>query len=81
MSRWSPPTRFTLSAVVVPGDEGAPSVVEGKCLDVRDRLAVHAGRAAVATHSLPGVREHVVAPHLVAQRVELEARSFLRFRM
>ena len=49
--------------------------------DVRDRLAVHPGRAAVATHRLPGDREHVVAPHLVAQRVEPEARSFLRFRM
>ena len=50
-------------------------------LDVRHRLAVHPGRAAVATHGLPGDHEHVVAPHLVAQRVEPEARSFLRFRM
>ena len=50
-------------------------------LDIRDRLAVHPGRAAVAADSLPGDREHVVAPHLVAQRVEPEARSFLRFRM
>ena len=39
------------------------------------------GCAAVATHSLPGDREHVFAPHLVAQRVEPEVRSFLRFRM
>ena len=50
-------------------------------LDVRDRLAVHPGRAAVATDGLPGDHEHVIAPHLVAQRVEPEARSFLRFRM
>ena len=50
-------------------------------LDVRDRLAVHPGRATVATHGLPGDHEHVIAPHLVAQRVEPEARSFLRFRM
>ena len=50
-------------------------------LDVRDRLAVHPGRAAVATNGLPGDREHVIAPHLVAQRVEPEVRSFLRFRM
>ena len=50
-------------------------------LDVSDRLAVHPGRAAVAADGLPGDREHVIAPHLVAQRVEPEARSFLRFRM
>ena len=52
-----------------------------KRLDVSDRLAVHPGRAAVAAHGLPGDCEHVVAPHLVAQRVEPEAQSFLRFRM
>ena len=50
-------------------------------LDVRGGLAVHPGRAAVAADGLPGDREHVVAPHLVAQRVEPEARSSLRFRM
>ena len=50
-------------------------------LDVRDRLAVHPGRAAVAADGLPGDREHVVAPHLVAQRVEPEVGSSLRFRM
>ena len=48
-------------------------------LDARDRFAVHPGRPAVAADRLPGDREHVVAPHLVAQRVEPEARSFLRF--
>ena len=50
-------------------------------LDVRDRLAVHPGRAAVAADGLPGDREHVLAPHLVAQRVEPEAWGSLRFRM
>ena len=34
-----------------------------------------------SAHSLPGDRENVIAPHLVAQRVEPEARSFLRCRM
>ena len=50
-------------------------------LDVGDRLAVHPGRAAVAANGLPGNREHVRPPHLVAQRVEPEARNSLRFRM
>ena len=50
-------------------------------LNVRNRLAVHPGRAVVATNGLPGDHEHVIAPHLVAQRVEPEVRSFLRFRM
>ena len=44
-------------------------------------LPAHPGRAAVPTHGLPGDGEYVIAPHLVAQRVEPEARNFLRFRM
>ena len=50
-------------------------------LDVRDRLAVHPGRTAVAAHFPPGNRQYIVAPYLVAQRVEPKARRFLRFRM
>ena len=73
-------TRLVGPRLQVPRQCSQP-LVHPRRLDVRDRLAVHPGRAAVATHSLPGDREHVVAPHLVAQRVEPEARSFLRFRM
>ena len=49
--------------------------------DVRYRLAVHPGGAAVTAHLLPGGGQHIGAPHLVAQRVESEAGSFLRFGM
>ena len=55
--------------------------VHPRRLDVGDRLPVHPGRPAVAADLLPGHTEHVQPPHLVAQRVETEARSLLRFRM
>ena len=55
--------------------------VHVKLLDSRDRLAIYSASPAVPAHSLPSRFQHVLPPDLVAQRVELDSRVSLRFRM
>ena len=55
--------------------------VHASFLDALERLAVHPAGPAVAADRLPGDSQHVLSPHLVAQRVEPEARISLRFHM
>ena len=46
-------------------------------LDVREGLSVHPGGPAVAADPPPGLREKVLAPHLVDQRVKTPVGCFL----
>ena len=50
-----------------------------KRLDIRDRLPVDPGRAAIAADPRPGLHQKVVAPYLVDQGMKPSVGFFLRF--
>jgi hypothetical protein len=49
--------------------------------DVLEPLTIHSFRAAIRAARGIGVRQHVSSVHLVIQRVEPKAGSFLRFHL
>ena len=74
------PVRAAATAVSVVLFNGhLQPAINSECLDDRYRLAIDTGSATVTTDHLPADRKYIGAPHLVAQRIKPQARSFLRF--